>query len=302
MIRSVAVGICGTDKAFFTGTYPLFKSPIVLGHEAVGVVEGGPSGLRGRLVVTEINFPCWRCYYCRSGLYTHCPHKKTLGIDFDGGLAEYFTAPLEALHPVDGLDPAEATEVEPLAAVLNAVGQVAPAPSARAAVIGSGNLALLTCQVLKLMGVDHVAVVRPDSPKAKHLASLGIATVPLQDAAVYASENTPEGLGFDFVFECSGDPSALNLAIRIARPRGVIHLKSTPGSPFTADMTQAVVKELRIVGTRCGGFAEFGKAVELLKAGKVRPIITSTFEGVENAEEALRRSLERAEVKVVIRL
>ncbi len=43
LIRSVAVGICGTDKAFFTGTYPLFKSPIVLGHEAVGVVEGGPA-------------------------------------------------------------------------------------------------------------------------------------------------------------------------------------------------------------------------------------------------------------------
>lgn len=92
LIRSVAVGICGTDKVFFTGTYPLFKSTIVLGHEVVGVVEEGPSDLEGKLVTAEINSPCWRCYYCRSGLYTHCPHKKTLGIDFDGGLAEYFIA------------------------------------------------------------------------------------------------------------------------------------------------------------------------------------------------------------------
>lgn len=172
----------------------------------------------------------------------------------------------------------------------------------RLAVIGSGNLAVLTCQVLKLMGIDHVAIVRSDSPKAKRLAGLGIDTVLLQDAAAYAVESTPEGLGFDLIFECSGDPSALNLAIRIAKPRGVIHLKSTPGSPSTVDMTQAVVKELRIVGTRCGGFNEFGKAVELLKTGKVKPIITSMLEGVENAEKALKKSLERTEVKVTIKL
>jgi len=98
LVRSELSGICGTDKAFYTGSYRLFKSPLVPGHEVVGVVVEGPEGLVGRRVVSEINFPCWFCSYCRSGMYTHCPSKRTLGIDFDGGMAEFFIAPVEALH------------------------------------------------------------------------------------------------------------------------------------------------------------------------------------------------------------
>ena len=80
-----------------------------------------PSELEGRIVVSEMNFSCGKCYYCRLGLYTHCPYKKTLGIDFDGGFAEYFIAPVIALHDIEDLDPIIATQIEPLAAVLNAL-------------------------------------------------------------------------------------------------------------------------------------------------------------------------------------
>jgi len=107
--------------------------------------------LEGATVVSEINFACGKCYYCRSRLYTHCPYRKTLGIDFDGGFAELFTAPEQALHPVDGAGTVEATEVEPLAAVLNAFEQHQISQIARVAVIGTSNLAYLATQVLMLM-------------------------------------------------------------------------------------------------------------------------------------------------------
>ena len=67
LVKTLAVGICGTDKAFYTGSYPLFKSPLVPGHEVVGIVVSS-GRLEGVTVVSEINFACGKCYYCRSGV------------------------------------------------------------------------------------------------------------------------------------------------------------------------------------------------------------------------------------------
>ncbi|RLF19083.1 MAG: zinc-binding dehydrogenase, partial [Thermoprotei archaeon] len=201
LIKSLAVGICGTDKAFYTGTYPLLKRPLVLGHEVVGKVVEGPEGLIDKLVVSEINFSCMKCSFCRMGLYTHCPHRKTLGIDFDGGMAEYFIAPLTSLHIVEGMDPIMAVEVEPLAAVLNMLEQAPPSPQSKVAVIGSGNLAILILQILRNMNIETVAIVRGDSPKRRYIESLDIETICTDKVEDYVAERTPEGMGFDMVIE-----------------------------------------------------------------------------------------------------
>jgi len=301
LVRTIAVGVCGTDKAFYLGTYPLLKRPLVPGHEAVGEVVEGPERLRGRLVVPEINFPCWRCEVCREGLYTHCPSKRTLGIDFDGALAERFVAPAGALHPVEGLDPLVATEVEPLAALLNALRQAPLRAGDSVAVIGTGNLAVMLLQLLAHLGFESVAVARRGSPKVKFVERYAVEVVFADELRGYLSKRTRGGLGFDAVFEVSGDPSALELAVEAVRPRGVVHLKSTPGSPATFNSTAAVVKEVRIVGTRCGTFREFREAIELLRRGVVKPEITAVVEGLARAPEAFERSLERGQVKVVVK-
>jgi alcohol dehydrogenase len=302
LVRTSAVGICGTDKAFYTGSYPLFKKPLVPGHEVAGVVVSD-GRLKGKLVVSEINFPCGRCEYCRRGLYAHCPYRRTLGIDFDGGFAEYFVAPEQALHVVEGLlDPVEATQVEPLAAVLNAFAQYPPEPGDNVAIVGTGNLALLAAQVLKWMGVDPVVVARRGSSKAHYFEKMGFTVMTLDEVREYIKRRTPEGLGFDMVVEATGGTQGLDVAIEIARPRGVVHLKSTPGSKFTVDLTRAVVKEVRIVGTRCGTFREFRKAIELVSKGLVKPVITSVFDGIESSVKAFEKSLGEGEVKVVVRI
>jgi len=65
LVKTLAVGICGTDKAFYRGTYRLFKKPVVLGHEAVGIVVEGSEELVGKEIVPEINIPCLKCSMCR---------------------------------------------------------------------------------------------------------------------------------------------------------------------------------------------------------------------------------------------
>jgi len=300
LVKTRAVGICGTDKAFYLGTYPLFKKPLIPGHEVVGEVVEGPKDLVGRRVVPEINFSCGRCYYCRLGLYTHCPYKKTLGIDFDGGMAEYFIAPVEALHLAEDLDPIIGVEVEPLAAVLNMFEQYPPTPTMKIAVIGSGNLAILTVQVLKLLGIDEpVVIVRRGSVKQRYIRQLGVETIYLDEIEDYVKKNTPEGQGFDMVIEATGSNKGLEIAVKITKPRGIIHMKSTPGGLAEFNQTLAVVKELRIIGTRCGTFKEFKRAIELLAREHVKPIITSTV-GLKQGILAFEKALEKEQVKVVI--
>jgi alcohol dehydrogenase len=301
LVRTVAVGICGTDKAFYAGTYPLPKKPLVPGHEVVGIVVEGSRELVGRTVVPEINFPCWSCGVCRLGMYTHCPHKKTLGIDFDGGMAEFFVAPEAALHVVEGLDPGIATEVEPLAALIHGLRVTPVGPETSVAIVGTGNLAYLLYQLLTMRGARPVIFARRGSVKGGILSFSGL-RVETAEEYPKALEDTWLGLGFDVVFEVSGDPSALDFAVEIARPRGIVHLKSTPGSVGFVNLTRAVVKEVQVATSRCGDFRDFEEAIRLLRGGQVKPRITSVFTGVESAPEAFEKSLERGQFKVVVQL
>ena len=291
LIKTELSGICGTDKAFYTGSYRLLKTPLIPGHEVVGRVISGPEELAGMRVVSEINFPCWSCNYCRSGLYTHCPYKKTLGIDFDGGMAEYFIAPLEALHPFKGSSE-KGIFVEPLAAVLRSLSLRSLKPTDEVAVIGTGNIAWLTVQVLKkLYSVKVDVIAREGSVKASEFVGIADNVLYLDDA--------PRS-SYDVVFEAAGDPRAINIAIDLAKPAGVIHMKSTTGALASVDTTLAVVKELSIIGSRCGTFREFRKAIKLLEEDVIETRFSKAYD-IDDAKEAFEESLNPKHFKIAIK-
>lgn len=290
LVKVELAGICGTDKAFYTGSYKLFKSPLIPGHEVVGIVVDGPENIVGKRVVSEINFPCWKCEYCRSGLYTHCPYKKTLGIDFDGGIAEYFIAPVEALHIFDD-SPEKGIFVEPLAAVLRAFSLRSPRPVDRVAVVGTGTVAWLTVQVLRnVYGLDVDVIARRGSKKAERFR--GVANIVYEDEARDSQ--------YDVVFEVSGDPRALDTAIRVSKPMATIHLKSTPGSAASANLTYGVVKEVSIVTSRCGTFKEFEYAAKLLAEGIVKPVLDKIY-SLEDAVKAFEDAVTGSFFKVALK-
>ncbi len=297
LVRSRAVGVCGTDKAFYRGTYPLFRKPLIPGHEVSGEVVDGPEGLVGRRVVSEINFACLRCEVCRAGLYTHCPYKRTLGIDSDGGMAEYFVAPVWALH-VHDLPHERAFAAEPLAAVLNALAQYPPKPGWRVAIVGTGFMALLAAQVLAAEGYEPVIVGREGSVKAKRLESMGFTVLGFQDA-LEEGRRSWSRLGYDMVVEATGTNEGLKAAVALARPRGVVHLKSTPGGDACFNQTLAVVKELRLIGTRCGSHVEFRKALDLLARGGVEPVVDARMP-LREAPAAFEKAMDRSVFRVVV--
>jgi len=157
---------------------------------------------------------------------------------------------------------------------------------------------LLSIQVLRLLNPELiVAVSRPGSPKARLAERLGAdMVVDYSELTSIVKTVTPEGQGFDYVVEATGSPMGLDIALEVARPRGVVLLKSTHGAPVSFDQTKAVVKELRLSTSRCG---PFDKAITLLRRGlvKVEELVTSEYP-LEKGVVAFEKSLERDQVKV----
>ena len=289
-IRTTLAGICNTDLEVVRG-YAEIKG--VLGHEFVGVVDQAEDGsLVGRRVAGEISASCRVCPTCRAGRYTHCPTRTTLGIrNRDGVLADAFCLPVANLHLLpDELPDEAAVFIEPVAAACQILEQIQIKPSDRVIVLGDGKLGLLVAQVVALTGCDLVVVGRHPE-KLAILEARGV-TTRLDGAEV-------EG-GADLVIECTGQPGGLYRARELVRPRGTLVLKSTyHGDLVPTDLSQLVVDEIRVLGSRCGPFAP---AIRLLAQGlvDVLPLIEAEYpldEGLAAFEHAGRRGA----LKVLVR-
>jgi threonine dehydrogenase-like Zn-dependent dehydrogenase len=278
------VGICNTDVELLHGYYNFRGVP---GHEFVGTVEElrGVSPAEkekwlGRRVCGEINISCKSlgrrtvCDFCLRGLKTHCAHRTVLGIiGHPGAYAEYLTLPLENLHVVpDGIGDEQAVFVEPIAAACEILEQIDVKKYRQAAVLGDGKLAQLIARVLKT-AVPRVVMYGKHGKKRTLARRAGIQTKKVRGDV---SDLRRVKENFQLVVEATGSPTGLALAQQMTEPRGTLVLKSTFHSAAPVVTWPIVVKEITVVGSRCGPFA---KAIALLRSGKVdpTPLITRTF-------------------------
>jgi len=288
LVRVIRAGICETDLQLIQG-YMGFEG--VLGHEFVGIAESG--NLAGQRVVGEINCSCWTCETCRSGLPTHCPQRSVLGIlGHDGAFAEYIAVPQRNLHAVpDSLSTDEAVFVEPVAAAYQILKQRLVERGQFVVVLGDGRLGNLCAQVL----ADHdcrVVVVGKHVGKLEILRNLntGIDTVLL--------ENAEPRRNADVVVDCTGSPSGLPTALLFVKPWGTVVLKTTVAGEQTLALAPMVIDEVRVVGSRCGPFAD---ALSGLQAGRVnvKPLISNRFT-LDQAIEAFNITSSQPVLKVLL--
>jgi threonine dehydrogenase-like Zn-dependent dehydrogenase len=178
-----------------------------------------------------------------------------LGInDKDGCFADFLTLPTALLHEIpEGLLPEHAVYTEPLAAALRITEQVDFGDSTPVVILGDGRLALMICQALAATNTAALTVF------GRHREKLAL-------FEPYASVSCePEG-SFEVVIDATGSPDALACALRLTRSEGTLVMKSTYAGMAEVDMSEVVVREIRIQGSRCGDFAP---ALELLRAGQV---------------------------------
>lgn len=290
LVRVRLAGICNTDIEILRGYHDFHGTP---GHEFVGAVAdvaGVSAGVRerwiGRRVCGEINVSCSVygfkpvCRICRRGLKTHCERRTVLGIvAHDGALAEYLTLPLENLHFVpDSVSDEQAVFVEPLAAACEILEQVDVRKFRSAAVLGDGKLAQLIARVLRTVLPGVVMYGK----HAKKLALARRAGIQTKKVRGDASDLKRFKETYALLVEATGSPSGLALAQQMTEPRGTLVLKSTFHGVAPVETWPIVVKEINVVGSRCGPFE---RAIALLRSGKVdpKPLISRMFPLAEAA-------------------
>src|SRR5712664_3615564 len=307
LVRVRLAGICNTDVELLHGYYNFRGVP---GHEFVGTVEKVRGVLAaekkkwiGRRVCGEINISCRAlgrrpvCDFCRRGLKTHCARRTVLGIiGHPGAYAEYITLPLENLHIVpDGVSDEQAVFVEPLAAACEILEQVDVKEIPEAAVLGDGKLTQLIARVLRT-AIPRVVMYGKYEKKLSLARRAGIAAKKVRGDASDLKRVQDK---FRLVVEATGSRTGLAFAQYMTEPRGTLVLKSTFHGAAPVETWPIVVKEITVVGSRCGPFA---KAIALLRSGEVdpTPLITRAFP-LANAAAAIRFAQQPGVMKVLLR-
>jgi threonine dehydrogenase-like Zn-dependent dehydrogenase len=306
LIHVRLAGICNTDVEILRGYHQFRGTP---GHEFVGEVvkvAGVSAKTRkrwmGKCAAGEINVACSAygfksvCAFCRRGLKSHCARRTVLGIfAHDGAFAEYLALPLENLHVVpENVSDAKAVFIEPLAAACQILDQLNIREFPIAAVLGDGKLAQLIALVLRAAGT-RVVLYGKHANKLACARKAGIATKKVRGDAgdLRRVKET-----YRLVVEATGSPTGLTLAQHMTEPRGTLLLKSTFHGAAPVETWPIVVKEITVVGSRCGPFA---KAIALLRSGKVdpTPLISRTF-ALKAAPQAIAYAQKRGVMKVLL--
>lgn len=300
LVKVKVCGICRSDYHYWKhgriGDFVVEK-PLILGHEASGVVEDvgeGVSHLKpGDRVVIEPGVPCGRCRYCRIGRYNLCPYVRFMGTPpINGAFVEYVTWPADFLYKMpENMTFEEGALIEPLSVSVHAVRRAEVTPGSSVVIFGAGAIGMVTLEAVKAAGASSILVVDVDEWK------LDVALRRGADAVINAQREDPVnvvrrltgGEGVDYVFEASGAEKASYQAVRVAKRGGVVTLIGLYASDeFQYPVLEAVIKEVDIRGVHRYANA-FQPAIELVAKRKVKvyDLVTQKLP-LERLEEGFR--------------
>ncbi len=300
LIKSRAVGVCGTDIHIYSGQYPSISPPRVLGHEACGIIEQVGSDvididIGDRVVIDPILW-CGDCSFCKRGQYNLCAlngSKKIIGFSQDGGYAEYFVAPATNLHKISSqLSFEEAALVDTLACPINAISKIDLDENGTVVVIGTGSAGLMFIQLAKLKGAHTVIAVEPNEYRRNLANTLG--------ANIALNPNSPDF--YDeikkllpesniLIIEAGGTAESINLSLEIGSKQSIILQFGyvSNESIKISDLGKILLLELKIIGSVGYQHGNYEQAITLIESGKihVKPLITHMFD-LEKIEEAFQ--------------
>jgi threonine dehydrogenase-like Zn-dependent dehydrogenase len=251
--------ICGTDASeYATGPHliPRGAGPVVLGHEFTGrVVAAGSEveGLRpGMRVVPGAGMWCGACPACKAGRTNLCRRYYTLGLQADGGLAEYALAPSAMCLPVpDGCSDDAAAIAQPFAVALHAVRRGGIQPGETVVVVGVGGIGAFIVAAAKARGAAPVVAADIREARLEHARDLGADHLVdvRSDDLVETVQNLTGGDGADAVVEASGRDGAAARAAACARRGGRVVLVGLPAQAQLLELSRLTLAEIDLIAT-----------------------------------------------------
>lgn len=312
LVKVSACGVCGTDVHIYHGGKGSAEvvPPVILGHEFSGHIVklgSGVTGLEeGQLITVDPNIYCGKCRPCRQGQKQMCHHMRAVGVNMDGGFADYCLVPYAQCVPVpEGTDPELAALAEPLACCLHGIDRVGIRPGENVLVIGGGTIGQIMLQLARLAGAARVVLSEPVEIRRELAVRLGA------DAAIDPiHEDLPQRLsellsrdGADVVIECVGNPRTSAQAIDAAAGCGRVMLFGVPNpdAVLQTKMHPIFQKELTIMGSFVNPDTH-SRAVALLSSGqlKLKELITHRFP-VSQLEEAIKMQTGTQSIKVLVK-
>ncbi|MGH8958534.1 MAG: alcohol dehydrogenase catalytic domain-containing protein [Acidimicrobiia bacterium] len=287
LVRVAVAGVCATDQRLARqGTQP----GRVIGHEIGGwLADQTPVGVHP-------DIGCGHCRFCRLGFENRCPDRKSIGIDRDGGLAEYVVVPAQHLTPLGRLPLKEAPLLEPFACCLHAVDLLNVGPGDTGLVVGAGTMGVLAMWALQSRGLR--VVVSQRSIGRRHLAAeLGA------DAVVAAGEFPGPQLGENPIvgIVTAPAPEALAYALEAVAVGGRVHaFAGIPGTGLI-DANLVHYRHLSLVGSTGSRMSDYRQALDLAVTGQVDlGRLPTKMMSLEEVREALVGSYRHGNSKVLV--
>ncbi len=288
LIEVRACGICGSDVHGMDGSTGRRQPPVIMGHEASGVIAEVGSQITGWKQGDRVTFDstiyCGECWYCRRGEINLCDRRRVLGVSCDdyrqhGAFADYVAVPARILYALaDEVSYEEASMVEPLSVAVHAVEMTPVRLNDVAVVMGAGMIGLLIVQVLRVAGCGVIVTVDIDSRKLELAQKLGA------DAGLNPSEcNVPGEVkkltndrGADLAFEVVGITETVKAAAESLRKGGCLTLVGNLSPSIDFPLQWVVTRQIQVQGS-CASCGEYPVCLDLIAQRRVnvQPLISA---------------------------
>lgn len=265
LIRVEAVGICGSDMHAYLGHDARRPAPLILGHEAAGVVQGGP--MDGTRVTVNPLVTCGTCPACTSARENLCPDRQIISMEpRPGAFAQYVSMPASNLVPVPEDIPLDkASLAEPMAvswhAARLALAALHPGKERRALVLGGGAIGLAASLALKAMGVAEVTIVEPNVTRRAFLI----------DACGETALSAAEGM-YPVVIDAVGYAATRAAASAHVVPGGVITHVGLGEDTGGLDVRRMTLQEITFIGTYAYTAQDFRDTAQAIFDGRLGPL------------------------------
>jgi L-iditol 2-dehydrogenase len=281
LIRIRACGICGSDVHGYDGSTGRRLPPIIMGHEAAGVVEAVGSDVKnfhaGDRVTFDSTVYCGKCFYCLRSQINLCENREVIGVSTPafrrmGAFAEYVTVPARIAYALpENMSYSHAALIEAVSVAVHGVSLTPIALEDTVVVVGAGMIGLLTLQAARLAGAGRVFVVDVDDTRLELARSLGATQTFNSSSADVASQIIEQtmGRGADAALECVGSTIPVKLALDSVRKGGAVTLIGNVAPTIELGLQSTVTRQIRLQGS-CASSGEYPACISLISRGAIR--------------------------------
>jgi len=288
LVRVKACGICGSDVHGYDGSSGRRIPPVVMGHEAAGVVEEVGAEVTtfrpGDRITFDSTVYCGHCFFCQRGEMNLCDNRQVLGVSCGeyrryGAFAEYVSVPERiSYHLPDELSFHEAAMIEAVSVAVHAAHITPIVLNDTAVVVGAGMIGLLSIQALRLSGCGKIVAVDLEDNKLDVAMELGAThrLNPMRDDVPAAVRELTNGHGADIALEAVGAASPIQTAIASVRKGGAVTLVGNIVPKIEFPLQSVVTRQIRVMGS-CASSGEYPACIDMMARGaiKVGPMLTA---------------------------